>query len=70
MSKNQTARAIRKEIAKVNREIDARIIQRRPYADLALYHKSLIVQLRRLSVPRFVGINFGRLLARAASFTL
>lgn len=68
MSKNQTARAIQKEIAKVNREIDARIIQRRPYSDLALYHKSLLVQMRRMSTMRFGG--FGRMLARAASFTL
>jgi hypothetical protein len=68
MSKHQTVRAIQREIAKVNREIDARIIQRRPYADLALYHKSLLVQMRRVPVYRFGG--FGKFLARCASFTL
>lgn len=68
MSKYQTVRALKKEINKVNREIDSRIIQRRPYADLALYHKSLMVQMRRATISR--PSMFSRFITRCASFTL
>lgn len=69
MNKFQTVREIRKEINKVNKEIDVLIIKRMPYANLAVYHKALLSQMRRMSAPRsFVG-RFGKLVGALTSLT-
>jgi hypothetical protein len=68
MTKFQTIREIRKEINKVNREIDERIIHKGSYANLAAYHKALLLQLRRMTSYR--GGVFSRMMASIASFTL
>jgi hypothetical protein len=51
MSKHQAIKTIRSEIAKLNQEIDLRIIKGVSYRREALRHKFLSAQLARL-IPR------------------
>ena len=58
MSKHQTIKTIRMELAKINQEIDLRIIKGVAYAREARRHKYLTSQLARLSPRRSL---FGKL---------
>lgn len=48
MSKYQTVKEIKKEIERLNKEIDLRIIHGLSYSILSRRHKILVNQLRRL----------------------
>jgi len=52
MSKQQAIKEIRREIDRVNQEIDLKIIKGVPYAREARRHKFLMSQLSRLSPSR------------------
>ena len=52
MRKHQTIKTIRRELDKLNQEIDLRIIRGMSYAREARRHKFLIMQLKRLSPQR------------------
>ncbi len=52
MSKQQAIRTIRSEIARLNQEIDLRIIKGVSYRRESLRHKSLMTQLTRLEPQR------------------
>ncbi|MES2215817.1 MAG: hypothetical protein V4481_00790 [Patescibacteria group bacterium] len=52
MSKQQAIKTIRSEIARVNQEIDLRIIKGVSYRREALRHKTLMSQLARLEPQR------------------
>ncbi|MDE2038159.1 MAG: hypothetical protein KGI69_02995 [Patescibacteria group bacterium] len=54
MSRHQTIRAIKSEIARLNQEIDLRIIRGMPYRQEARRHLFLTRQLKRLA-PRRAG---------------
>lgn len=49
MSKHQIAKSLRKEIAKINRVIDMKIIQGLPYYNESRRHKFLTSQLKHLT---------------------
>jgi hypothetical protein len=58
MSKHQAVKEIRRELDRVNQEIDLKIIKGVPYAREARRHKFLMSQLRQLMPTRSL---FGRL---------
>lgn len=55
MSKQQIATTIKKELEKVNEEIDMRILRGEPYRRQARQHRALLSQLRHV---RSVGRSF------------
>jgi hypothetical protein len=54
MSKQQAIRVIRSEIARLNQQIDLKIIRGVSYRREALRHKSLMSQLARLEPRRSI----------------
>ena len=68
MSKPQIIRSVRREIRKLNRIIDYKIIQGLPYRIESRRHKLLVLQLNRLLPPQ--RSLFGRTLSFATLFML